>query len=232
MDEDTARARLLDAAAELFYARGIQAVGMDAIRDASGLSLKRLYQLFPAKEQLVEAYLDRRDVTWRAGLAAYAGSRGTPRERVLAVFDWLGEWFSEPDFRGCAWINGYGELGPASAAVAAQARRHKEAFRQYLRGLAANAALPASVADQLYLLAEGAMVTAGIFRTPAPAAEARAAAAALMDASASPARAGRAGRLRRESAGDGLGTAGSGARPGQAAASPAGTGRGMPGRPG
>ena len=53
MDRETAEAHALDAAEELFYSRGIQAVGMDDIRNASGVSLKRLYQLFPAKEQLV-----------------------------------------------------------------------------------------------------------------------------------------------------------------------------------
>lgn len=61
MDSTTAREQALDAAEELFYGRGVQSVGMDDLRGASGVSLKRLYQLFPAKEQLVEAYLERRD---------------------------------------------------------------------------------------------------------------------------------------------------------------------------
>ena len=186
MNDEAARTRLLDAAEELFYARGIQSVGMDAIRDASGVSLKRLYQLFPAKEQLVEAYLERRDRIWRGRLAGYVERYPDPQQRILAVFDWLREWFSEPGFRGCAWINSYGELGSSSAAVAAQALRHKEAFRAYLRGLAAAAALPESVADTLYLLAEGAMVTAPIFTTAEPASRAKAAAEQLMAAAALP----------------------------------------------
>jgi AcrR family transcriptional regulator len=182
MDDDAERARLIDAAGDLFYARGIKSVGMDAIRDASGVSLKRLYQLFPAKEQLVEAYLERRDCTWRGRLAEYVECRPDPQQRILAVFDWLQAWFGEPGFRGCAWINSYGELGPTSPAVTAQALRHKEAFRTYLRGLAAAAALPESVADPLYLLAEGAMVAAAIFTTAEPASRARAAAEQLLAA--------------------------------------------------
>ena len=184
MDQEAARTRLLDAAEDLFYARGIQSVGMDAIRDASGVSLRRLYQLFPAKEQLVEAYLERRDVSWRGRLAAYVESRPAP-ERILAVFDWLQAWFSEPGFRGCAWINGYGELGSTSAVVAAQARRHKEAFRHYVHGLVAAAGMPPSLAGELYLLAEGAMVTAAIFGTPEAASQARAAAVRLLAAAGS-----------------------------------------------
>lgn len=191
MDSQSARTGVLDAAEELFYGRGIQVVGMDDIRAASGVSLKRLYQLFPAKDQLVAEYLERRDGRWRGRLAEYVAGRAAdgpsdPADRLLAVFDWLALWFAEPGFRGCAWINGFGELGAVSPAVVAAARAHKAAFRDYLRGLAADAGLPADLAEQLTLLAEGAMVTAGIFGTAAPAAEARAAAHALIAAAQNP----------------------------------------------
>ncbi|MYV51405.1 TetR/AcrR family transcriptional regulator [Streptomyces sp. SID3212] len=181
-DTAAARSRALDAAEQLFYGRGIQTVGMDDIRGASGVSLKRLYQLFPAKEQLVEAYLERRDLVWRRRLADRVEQESDPRERVLAVFDHLHAWFGEPGFRGCAWINAYGELGATSARVAAQARTHKTAFLHYLEGLAADAGLPAGTAGHLLLLAEGAMVTAGVFGTSEPARQAREAAALLMAA--------------------------------------------------
>ncbi|POX54434.1 TetR family transcriptional regulator [Streptomyces sp. Ru71] len=182
MDSATARARALDAAEELFYRRGVHRVGMDDIRTASGVSLKRLYQLFPAKEQLVEAYLERRDAHWRGRLAAYVVRHEDPRERVLAVFDWLRGWFAEEGFRGCAWINAHGELGATSEAVARQVRAHKAAFRAYLAGLVAEAGLPPELAGQLFLLAEGAMVTAGVTGGTEPADEAREAARTLVGA--------------------------------------------------
>jgi AcrR family transcriptional regulator len=182
MDHETAQTQLLDTAEELFYGRGIQAVGMDDIRNASGVSLKRLYQLFPAKEQLVDAYLDRRDVRWRQRLADHVQTRGDRQERILAVFDWLHLWFCEPGFRGCAWINSYGEMGTSSTLIAAQARRHKEAFKQYVHGLVSDAGLPSDLTDHLILLAEGAMVTAGIFGTPEAAVQAKTAAAVLLEA--------------------------------------------------
>ncbi|MFK8906063.1 TetR/AcrR family transcriptional regulator [Streptomyces sp. YS-3] len=182
MDTAVARERVLDAAGTLFYGRGVQSVGMDEIRAASGVSLKRLYSLFPAKEQLVEAYLERRDTVWRGRLAQEVESRAHPEERLLAVFDHLHRWFGEPGFRGCAWINAHGELGASSARVAAQARAHKSVFRAYLGSLVADAGLPERLADQLALLAEGAMVTAGIFGTGEPALRAREAAQALVAA--------------------------------------------------
>ncbi|MEV5138750.1 TetR/AcrR family transcriptional regulator [Streptomyces syringium] len=178
----TPEARVLDAAGTLFYGRGLQAVGMDAIRAASGVSLKRLYQLYPSKDALVEAYLRRRDARWRDALARYADARPAGAERVLAVFDWLHQWFQEPDFRGCAFVNSFGELGAGSEAVAAVARAHKDAFRRYLTGLATGAGAPAALADQLALLAEGAIVTAAISGDAEPALRAKEAARVLLEA--------------------------------------------------
>lgn len=182
MDSAVAREQALDAAERLFYGRGVQSVGMDDIRGASGVSLKRLYQLFPAKEQLVVAYLERRDVRWRQRLAEYVEGHTDPGERLLAVFGWLERWFGEEDFRGCAWINAYGELGATSEPVVVQVRDHKRAFRDYLAGLVAAAGLDAALAGPLFLLAEGAMVTAGINGSTEPAAEAREAARVLLRA--------------------------------------------------
>lgn len=173
---------MLDAAEALFYSRGVQAVGMDEIRAAAGVSLKRLYQLYPAKDRLVEAVLLRRDLRWRARLAEYADARPTAEERILAVFDWHHGWFGEPDFRGCAFINMFGELGATHPAVADAARAHKQAFRLYLAGLVAAAGRPASLADQLALLAEGAISTAAISGSAEPARQARAAAEVLLAA--------------------------------------------------
>lgn len=185
MDLDEARARILDAAEKLFYDRGIQAVGMDELRAAAGVSLKRLYQCFPAKQDLVEAYLRRRDTRWRAALAGYVTEHAdAPEARPLAVFDWLHTWFSEPDFRGCAFINSFGELGATSAAVGRVAREHKLALLSYLTDLvrAVPVRQPALLAAQLALLIDGAITTAALTGDPGAARHARAAAAALLTA--------------------------------------------------
>jgi AcrR family transcriptional regulator len=181
---DPAEQQLLDAAERLFYANGIQAVGMDALRAESGVSYKRMYQLHAGKEDIVVAFLRRRDVRWRARLRDHVEAVEGARERVLAVFDWLHVWFSEPGFRGCAWINAFGELGGTSPAVTAEVRRHKSAFDRYLRRLAAEAGCSRATASALFLLAEGAMATAAIQGSPRPARDARRAAAALLDAEA------------------------------------------------
>jgi AcrR family transcriptional regulator len=175
-----ARDQALDAAEELIYARGVHSVGMDDVRNRSGVSLKRLYVLFPRKEALVEAVLERRDQQWRQRLGDFVERVDDPDERLLAVFDWLAAWFAEPGFRGCAWINVFGELGATSPALLAQVRAHKDRFAAQLARWVSDAGRPPELAGQLLLLAEGAMVTAGIHGDPGAARTARRAAGALL----------------------------------------------------
>ena len=165
-------AEVLTAAEALFYERGVQQVGMDQVRTAAGVSLKRLYQLFPSKDRLVEEYLLARDARWLSSVRAYALKADT----VLAVFDWLANWFAEPDFRGCAFVNSFGELGGTSPAVADIARRHKEAFRQLIRDLVGDDEL----GDQITLLAEGAITMAAINGSAEAAHQAKRAAETLL----------------------------------------------------
>lgn len=164
--EDAVRGRLLDVAEALFYEQGIQAVGMQTVRDSSGVSLKRIYALYPSKEQLAVAMLDRRDDTWHGELAAALGEIEDPRERVVGAFSWLARWLAGPGHRGCAWINAHGELGAASPEIDAAVRRHKARFRGVLDDLVRQAELAPSTAEALYLLAEGAMVTTRITGRP------------------------------------------------------------------
>ncbi|GAA2053327.1 TetR/AcrR family transcriptional regulator [Catenulispora yoronensis] len=177
--------RALDAAERLFNARGVQGVGMDAIRDASGVPLKRLYREFPSKADLLHAVLEKRDLDVRSAITGFVDANaasGSPRDRVLAVFDYLAGWFAEPDFRGCMFLNTAGELGGTSQDVLTVGRRHKLALRDYLSELVDAAELPEALADQLLVLANGAMATAALNGTPEAAGQARAAAAVLIDA--------------------------------------------------
>lgn len=180
--DEAARDRVVRAADELFYTRGVQAVGMDAVRAASGVPLKRIYALFGSKDELILAVLRHRMAVWDAGIAAEAERAATARDRILAIFDFLDAWFREPDFRGCGFINAFGELGAASPAVTEAVREQKSTFQEYLSRLVAETGAPADLAPQLAILAEGAQTTAAISGTPEAARQARAAAVTLLDA--------------------------------------------------
>lgn len=180
MTDDVVRDGLVAAADRLFYARGVQAVGMDAVRAEAGVSLKRIYSIFPSKDDLLVAVLEHRARIWADGIAAAAEGRTEPRDRILAIFDFLHDWFRQPDFRGCAFINTYGEVGSNSPRAAEAVRRQKQTFARYVAGLVAEAGLPDRIAPQLTLLAEGAQTTAAILGDPEVARDARAAAETLL----------------------------------------------------
>ncbi|NUW31191.1 TetR/AcrR family transcriptional regulator [Nonomuraea sp. SMC257] len=180
IDEETARERVVSTADRLFYAHGVQAVGMDTVRTEAGVSLKRIYALFPSKDDLVLAVLRRRTHQWDTGVTGAVSRAGTPRDQVLAVFDFLAEWFLEDAFRGCAFINVFGELGGDSDRIAAAVREQKASFQRRVTELVHEAGCPGHLAPQLVLLAEGAQTTAAISRDPGTAAHARAAADTLI----------------------------------------------------
>jgi AcrR family transcriptional regulator len=180
MDDATAERQVVGAADQLFNEHGIRTVGMDQIRDASGVSLKRLYRLFPAKEVLVEEVLRRRDEAFLAQLTEAAARADGPREAILGFFDILHAWFSEPDFRGCPFLNAFAELGSTSAGVGEAARRQKRRLHEHLEALAVGAGGGPELAGQLLVLANGAMATSAVLGSPEPALHARSAAAALV----------------------------------------------------
>lgn len=183
MTEDEARERILSAAEELYYRKGYAAVGMDELRQSAGVSLRRLYGLFPAKNDIVAAVLERKHGEWESGLtAAVTDAGGDPRARLLAVYGYLEDWFCTVDFRGCAFINAFGELGGTNPEVAEIVRSHKASFQEYMSGLVASTGASPLLAAQLSILAEGAQSTAAISGDAAVAAQARGAAEVLIDA--------------------------------------------------
>src|SRR4051794_20178037 len=99
----SARERLLAAADELFYAEGIQSVGIDRIIEKAGVAKASLYSTFGSKEELVRAYLQLRHAARMARIDRSLARTDDPRERLLAIFDALGEACATPGFRGCAF---------------------------------------------------------------------------------------------------------------------------------
>ncbi|MEU4894319.1 helix-turn-helix domain-containing protein [Streptomyces sp. NPDC044780] len=155
--------RVLDAAAELFYGQGINAVGVDLIAKRAGVTKKTLYERFGSKEALVAAYLRERDERWRAWLTAEV-EKSPPAERVLATFDALAAWMRRENPRGCGFVNAAAELPDAGHPARQVIADQKRWLRTYLRQLCeeADVAAPDELADELLLLHEGATVLYGL----------------------------------------------------------------------
>lgn len=180
--ERSARERLLAAANELFYKEGIHTVGIDRVIEKAGVAKASLYSTFGSKDELVRAYLQGRHEARQKRIDAAIARCDTPRERILAIFDLLGEASAEPTFRGCAFVNASAE-GPASK-VPAMCQDSRAWLRGLFIGFARDlgAKDPEVLGRQLAILYDGAMVTAQIDKDRTAAATARSIAAALLDA--------------------------------------------------
>jgi AcrR family transcriptional regulator len=181
----TPKARaVLDSAARLFYERGIQAVGVDAIADEAGVTKKTLYDRFGSKERLVVEYLTARDQRWRTFLESHMAAAGpSPADQVAAVFTAAAAWAGEHGAKGCAMVNAHAEISdpahPAYAVIVGQ----KSWMLALFRDLAAAAQVdrPDQVGELVMLLHEGALVMAGMGAIKDPFATAASAAAALLE---------------------------------------------------
>jgi len=179
------REHLIDTAARLFNEHGYHATGIDRILAEAGVAKMTLYNHFRSKDELILAVLRRRDETFRNSLIRALERRAeTPRERLAAIFDVLQEWFRSDAFHGCMFINASAEYGAPDSAIRAAACEHKRLLAAYIEGLAreAGAGEPAELAAEIALLMEGAIVSAQINCDCAAAAQAKRAAATLIEA--------------------------------------------------
>lgn len=176
--------RILDVASELFYRRGIHAVGVDTIAAESGVTKRTLYNQFGSKDDLVAAYLQSRDTRWRDLITAgVEAKRDEPAKAALVPFDILPGWLTS-DFgnRGCSFINAYGELPdpdhPGHQIIVAQKQWLRELFHTLLNG--AGAIDVDTLAAQFLSLHEGAIVSYSITNDRTAPFTARAAAETLL----------------------------------------------------
>lgn len=179
-----ARRAVLDAADELFYARGISSVVMSDVRDASGVSMRRLYAMYTSKSELVAAWLtDRHDrwMTWfTTSVQRHVAAGADP---VLATFDAIAEWVDAPGYRGCAFINSLAETSETNDTHHTIIAAHKRDLIEHLARLAgrdhpnAPTWLPAALA----VILDGAIVQCAIFTSTDPLDAARSAVHHLLE---------------------------------------------------
>ncbi|MDE2229800.1 MAG: TetR/AcrR family transcriptional regulator [Alphaproteobacteria bacterium] len=179
------RDRLLGVADELFYKRGIHAVGIDAVIAAAGVAKMSLYRSFPSKDELVAAYLARRSgLYWDWWNRVVARHPGDPRQQLLALTASLRKRALRAGWRGCPFTNAACEFPEPDHPGRRVAESNKRTMRRRFRALAktAGARSPSRLADQLTLLFEGVYATVLTFGHRGPARAAIDAAAAMIDA--------------------------------------------------
>ena len=179
-----ARERILATAFRLFYAHGLRAAGIDTIIAESGVAKATFYKYFPAKDDLILAYLEHVDGVWSGQLHAAAEAAGPDPARQLAgLFDALTTACRRDGYRGCAFINAAAE-SPSGTRVHERTVAHKQSILAWITELAeeAGARDPEVLARSLTLILDGGLASGVLDADPAAAAAAKATAEQLVAA--------------------------------------------------
>lgn len=162
-ENSSARERILEAAHDLISRRGVRDVGIDEVIGQAGVAKATLYRHFPSKDDLITAFLERRERVWTSDWVENESyKRGsTPEERLLAIFDLFDDWFRAPGFEGCSFINVLLEMGAGHPAGAASIG-HLEQIRSVISSRAREAGLqePDEFAHSWHILMKGSIVAA------------------------------------------------------------------------
>src|SRR6266487_1968747 len=158
----SARKRIFDTASELFYLKGIRAVGVETIAAEADTTKMSLYRNFPSKDQLVAEWLREHDANFWQTWDAMAGRHPKdPRRQIKAAFALLAKHVADPKARGCPMANAAVELTDKHHPARKVIEAHKAKLRSRLVQMCTQmeAPEPRLLADQLFLLMEGAQVT-------------------------------------------------------------------------
>lgn len=183
--EATPKEKIFQTASRLFYQNGYRAVGVDTIAAESGIGKMTLYRHYPSKDDLIVAYLRDSDEFFWASFEQITKDAATPREKLLAFFESLQDYVTTPDCYGCPFLNISTEYPETDYPGHQVAIEHKQSVRARFRQLAggAGAKNPEVLADQLFLLMDGAYMASRMFGVDNPASHLAEAARVLIDSS-------------------------------------------------
>lgn len=154
-----ARERLIDAASQLFYQKGYNSTGINEVIEKANVAKASLYAHFKTKDDLLMAYLKRKEDTFFGELMNFVEMRVQGRDQIICLFDYLLEVYREKDFRGSWSINALAEIAKDNEKLRKEIADFKERFRAYIKRLVKQNLYrddAHSIANKVYILFEGA----------------------------------------------------------------------------
>ena len=181
--EVTPKNKVFQTAARLFYQHGYRAIGVDTIAAESGIGKMTLYRHYPSKDDLIVAYLKNSNELFWNNFEQIVKDAPTPREKLLAFFHALQDYVQTSECYGCPFLNVATEYPEADYPGHQVALEHKQSVRSRFRQLAKEAGSAKSdvLADQLFLLMDGAYMASRMFGAKNPATKVAEAARILID---------------------------------------------------
>ncbi len=156
-DASSARERILYTAHDLFYQNGIKNTGIDKIISESRVTKTTFYRHFSSKDTLINTYLEYRHEKWIAWFNESLSKHGS---QLSALHPTLSDWFQSTDYRGCAFINGMGELNDNTTIINPITTQHKEAMLNSIKTLLNADRAATNIAQQIAMAVDGAIIKA------------------------------------------------------------------------
>ena len=168
-----ARKRLLETAARIFYAEGINTVGVARIVEEAGVTLATFYRHFPSKQDLILAYLQRVHDDFDTRAAAAQAAAKDPGDVLKLIGHNITAQLLEPGFRGCAFINAASEFEDPNGPIMRAVLTHRTWFHDLVRDTFASAGHPRpDLAASRYVMLRDGATTAGHLGDPSQARDA------------------------------------------------------------
>lgn len=148
------RDRILKTASALFNEFGVNTIGIDRIIAESVVSKRTFYNHFPSKDELIGAYLESKDWLRFSDLDKHVSqANGSPKAEILAIFDFLEQWFSEKDFNGCPFARGLSDFNNKGAlALRAKVDLHFQHWAEFIKKRLAELVAPDKQSELLLQL--------------------------------------------------------------------------------
>lgn len=150
-------------AARLFYEQGYNSTGINQIIAEAGVAKASLYAHFPSKIDILKKYLQNTSESSIEFFRSIVEQKQTPKDKVLSVFDSLLTFSNETSFNGCQFLNIAAEIPQSNEDVLAMIQGHKNKIRQLFVEIL-EPINKEHLADQLYILFEGALASSKVFK--------------------------------------------------------------------
>lgn len=163
MKRQQTRQLIIETASDLFYERGYNLVGINEIIEAAGIAKATLYSHFKSKEDLCLAYLNYRDEGLIQELSAFSANRPKGPDRVMAILDFLLQFFNQDGFNGCWCLRTVAEVPRDNVRIKGTIQKQKKALLELIQKIVVenlpelSSAQQKELAQQVYMLYEGAL---------------------------------------------------------------------------
>jgi AcrR family transcriptional regulator len=171
--------KILVTASELFYKNGYNLTGINQIISESGVAKATLYNHFKSKDDICVAYLQLKNSAFLEDVKLYCNAQPEGKQRIIAIFDFLNEFFNTQEFNGCWCINTVAEIPRENKKIRSEIVRQKELFLDVITELVEENLISLkrneikNTARQTYLLYEGAVAESHLHNTDWPIKEAK-----------------------------------------------------------